>query len=88
MTYELTFLPRAQKQWRKLDSVTRSQFQAKLRERLEQPRVPKDALHFRPHHYKIKLHDKGYRLIYLVDDNRIIVVVMAVGRRDSIYDDF
>jgi mRNA interferase RelE/StbE len=88
MTYKLEFLPRARKAWSKLDSVTRSQFQAKLKERLEEPRVPKDALHFKPHHYKIKLAGKGYRVIYSVDDRRVVVTMVAVGRRDSIYDQF
>ncbi len=87
MTYELDFAPRALKAWKKLDSVTREQFRAKLRERLDQPRVPKDALHFRPHHYKIKLKDKGYRLVYVVDDARVTVLVVMIGRRDRIYDD-
>jgi len=87
MRYELDFAPRALKAWKKLDSVTREQFRTKLRERLEQPRIPKDVLHFRPHHYKIKLKDKGYRLVYVVDDTRVVVLVIAIGRRDRIYDD-
>lgn len=86
MSYELIFLPRALKAWRKLDSVTRDQFKSKLVERLETPRVPKDALHFKPSHYKIKLAGKGYRLIYKVDDQRVTVIVIDVGRRDKIYD--
>jgi mRNA interferase RelE/StbE len=86
MTYDLEFEPRALKAWRKLDSVTRSQFKQKLEERRLNPRVPKDALHYRPHHYKIKLADKGYRLIYEVNDQRVVVIVIDVGRRDRIYD--
>lgn len=87
MSYELEFEPRALKVWKKADSVTRSQFKKKLEERLVGPRVPKDALHTWPNHYKIKLRDKGYRLIYRVIDNRLTVLVVDVGRRDSIYDD-
>lgn len=86
-SYELEFEPRALKAWKKLDSVTRAQFKRKLDERLAGPRVPKDALHTWPSHYKIKLRDKGYRLIYRVIDNRLTVLVVDVGRRDSIYDD-
>jgi len=87
MTYDLEFEPHALKAWKKLDPVTRAQFQRKLQERLQGPRVPKDALHTWPGHYKIKLRDKGYRLIYRVIDNLLIVLVVDVGRRDSIYDD-
>jgi mRNA interferase RelE/StbE len=49
--------------------------------------VPKDALHNRSNHYKIKLRDKGYRLIYVVDDKRVVVLVVEIGRRDRIYDE-
>lgn len=87
MSYELEFEPSALKAWKKLDSVTRSQFKRKLDERLQGPRVPKDALHTWANHYKIKLRDKGYRLIYRVIDNRLTVLVVDVGRRDRIYDD-
>ncbi len=86
MTYELDFEPKALRAWKKLDSETREMFRNKLRERLGNPRVPKDALHFKPHHYKIKLRDKGYRLIYSVDDRKVLVLVVALGRRDDIYD--
>jgi mRNA interferase RelE/StbE len=32
--------------------------------------------------YKIKLRDVGYRLVYEVIDQRLVVVVIAIGRRD------
>jgi mRNA interferase RelE/StbE len=32
--------------------------------------------------YKIKLRDSGYRLVYEVIELRLVVVVVAVGRRD------
>jgi mRNA interferase RelE/StbE len=87
MIYELEFEPRALKLWKKLDSVTRDQFKRKLDERLRTPRVPKDALRDWRDHYKIKLRDKGYRLIYRVVDTRLVILVLDVGRRDRIYDD-
>jgi mRNA interferase RelE/StbE len=34
-------------------------------------------------HYKIKLRSIGYRLVYRVEDMRITVVVVAVGKRDK-----
>lgn len=81
-TYKLEFLPSASKEWKKLGSATREQFTRKLRERLEQPRIPSAKLRNLPDCYKIKLRAAGYRLIYRVDDGRIIVVVIEVGRRD------
>jgi mRNA interferase RelE/StbE len=32
--------------------------------------------------YKIKLRSSGYRLVYRVDDGELLVVVVAVGKRE------
>ena len=32
--------------------------------------------------YKIKLRDVGYRLVYEVIDRRLVVLIIAIGRRD------
>lgn len=81
-TFDLEFLPSARKEWDRLGSATRSQFARKLRERLQAPRVPSARLSELPDCYKIKLRAVGYRLIYRVYDDRIVVQVIAVGRRD------
>jgi mRNA interferase RelE/StbE len=82
MTYELGFLEPALREWRKLDSQTRDQFKKKLGERLDHPRVPSARLTGHPDRYKIKLRRIGYRLVYEVRDADVIVLVIAVGRRD------
>lgn len=82
MTFELGFVDAALKEWRKLDSNTRDQFKKKLGERLENPRIPSAKLSGHPDRYKIKLRGAGYRLVYEVRDKDILVVVIAVGRRD------
>ena len=81
-TYSLEFLPSAHKEWKKLGGNVRAQFEKKLRERLAEPRVPSAKLSGLPDCYKIKLKAAGYRLVYRVDDDRIVVIVVAVGRRD------
>jgi mRNA interferase RelE/StbE len=60
----------------------REQIKKKLRERLEMPRVQADALLDLPGHYKIKLKASGYRLVYRVEDERVVVVVVSVGKRE------
>jgi mRNA interferase RelE/StbE len=80
--YRLEFLPSAIKEWRKLDSSIRSQFDKKLRQRLAQPKIASARLRELPNCYKIKLKSAGYRLVYRVDDDRIVVIVIAVGRRE------
>ena len=82
MTYELGFVDAALKEWRKLDQNTRDQFKKKLAERLSNPHVPSARLSGRQNRYKIKLRSLGYRLVYEVRDEGLIVVVLAVGKRE------
>ena len=82
MSYELGFLDSALKEWRKLDAQTRDQFKKKLAERLNAPHVPAAKLSGAKNRYKIKLRNIGYRLVYEVHDTDVIVIVVAVGRRD------
>lgn len=82
MTFKLEFLPSALKEWEKLGHTIRDQLKKKLRERLSRPRISADALHGMPDHYKIKLRSTGYRLVYRVEDDRVVVTVVAVGKRE------
>jgi mRNA interferase RelE/StbE len=88
-TYKLTFLKRAKKEWDKLAPDTRAQFTKKLRQRLTAPHVPADRLSQLPDCYKIKLSSVGYRLVYQVFDDRIVVQVVAIGKRErgDVYDE-
>lgn len=81
-TYRLTFLRDAKKEWDKLGSNVRQQFQRKLDEVLRAPRRSAAKLGGLPDCYKIKLRDAGYRLVYRVYEDRVVVQVVAVGRRD------
>ncbi|PAK11359.1 type II toxin-antitoxin system RelE family toxin [Burkholderia ubonensis] len=87
MTFELAFLEPALREWKRLDRTVRDQFKSKLAERLENPRIPSAKLHGHPDRYKIKLRSAGYRLVYEVRDAEVIVLVVAVGRRerDAVY---
>lgn len=82
MTCDLAFLDEALKEWRKLDNVTREQFKAKLTERVENPKAPSARLHGTEERYKIKLRNAGYRLVYEVRDREVLVLVVAVGKRE------
>ena len=82
MTFRLEFLEPALKEWEKLDSNTRGQFKKKLDERLQNPRVPQSKLSGSKDRYKIKLRSAGYRLVYQVFDEEIVVLVIAVGKRE------
>ena len=82
MTFELGFLEEALKEWGKLDSSTREQFKAKLAKRLVSPRIPSAKLSGHKDRYMIKLRSVGYRLVYEVRDSELIVIVVAVGKRE------
>ena len=82
MTYELAFLEAALKEWHRLDSSIQKQLKKKLAERLEQPHVPSARLSGSVNRYKIKLRSAGYRLVYEVRDKQLLVLAIAVGRRD------
>ncbi|EHA1079289.1 type II toxin-antitoxin system RelE/ParE family toxin [Photobacterium damselae] len=58
------------------------QFKKKLVERLENPHVLASKLSNMPNCYKIKLRSAGYRLVYEVRDKDIVVIVIAVGKRE------
>ncbi|KLU17117.1 MULTISPECIES: type II toxin-antitoxin system RelE family toxin [Xenorhabdus] len=87
MIYKLEFEKRALKEWRNLGHTIREQLKKKLAERLENPHVPASRLSGRTNRYKIKLKSSGYRLVYEVNDNKIVLLVIAVGKRadDEIY---
>ena len=82
MTYKLDFYEDAFKEWKKLDATVREQFKAKLEERLVYPCLPSAKLRKSDNRYKIKLKQAGYRLVYEVIDQRLVVMVIAIGKRD------
>lgn len=82
MSFELEFDPRALREWKKLGDTVRHQFKKKLLEVLERPRNEANRLHGLPDCYKIKLRNAGYRLVYQVQDERVVVFVVAIGKRE------
>lgn len=89
MNYELAFDPRALKEWQKLGMAVREQFLKKLENVLKRPSNPSAKLRDLPDCYKIKLRTLGYRLVYQVNDNVLLVLVIAIGKRENsaVYDE-
>jgi len=83
MIYSLEFKPKALKEFKKLDNSIKEQFKNKLKERLANPKVQKDKLSGFANVYKIKLRVAGYRLAYEVIDDRLVVLVLSVGKREN-----
>lgn len=79
-------MPKALKDFQKLDGSIKNEFKKILQKRLQNPIVEKHRLHGDyKGHFKIKLKSSAYRLIYRVLDKEIFIVVVEVGRRDKIY---
>ncbi|GBO49863.1 type II toxin-antitoxin system RelE/ParE family toxin [Pectobacterium brasiliense] len=82
MSYKLEFEEHALKEFKKLGAPVREQFTKKLKEVLQNPHVPANRLHGMADCYKIKLRSAGYRLVYQVLEHEIVVLVLAVGKRE------
>jgi mRNA interferase RelE/StbE len=83
MTYKLVFKVDAKKEWDALDSTVRSIFAKKLKERIQQPCIKSSRLSGMKDCYKIKLRRAGFRLVYQVRNEELIVSVVAVGKREK-----
>jgi mRNA interferase RelE/StbE len=81
MNYKLKFLSTALKEWKKLDDTIQAKFKKKLKERLSSPHIKSSRLSGFKNHYKIKLRATGYRLVYEVIDEKIYILVIAIGKR-------
>jgi mRNA interferase RelE/StbE len=83
MIYSIEIHPSAQKEWKKLDADLKRQVVRKLEKLRVQPHVRSARLADMPDCYKIKLRSAGYRIIYQVIDSRLVIVIIAAGKRDS-----
>jgi len=82
MSFKLRFKEQALQEWHSLDSTIREQFAKKLRALKDSPRVKSAALNGMKDCYKIKLRKAGYRLVYEVRDQELVILVVAVGKRE------
>lgn len=82
--YRLKFVPDAWREWQALDGSIKQALKPLLAKRLQNPHVPGSLLHRElAGCYKIKLLKQGYRLVYMVEDDELIVLVLSVGKRES-----
>lgn len=83
-SYRLKFVPAALKEWNQLDGSVKVLLRKQLKKRLIQPHVPGAVLHGQLRHcYKIKLLKQGYRLVYTVEDDTLVVLVLAIDKREN-----
>jgi len=67
-----------------LDGSVKTVLRKALKKRLLQPRLPGAELHGDLKDcYKIKLLKQGYRLVYQIDNGELVVLVLAVDKRED-----
>ncbi|WP_422618718.1 type II toxin-antitoxin system RelE family toxin [Rhodoferax sp.] len=77
-------MPSAWAEWQALDGSVKETLRKLLKKRLNNPHMPGAALHGElAGFYKIKLRKQGYRLVYGVEDDALVVMVMAVDKRED-----
>lgn len=82
--YRLKFMPEVIEEWNALDGSVKEVLRKALKKRLQQPRSPGAQLHGDLRNcYKIKLRKQGYRLVYSVEDDALVVLVLAIDKRED-----
>ena len=82
--YKLKFVPDALAEWGGLDGSVKEPWRKLLKKRLDEPRVPGAELRGELKDcYKIKLRKQGYRLVYEIQDDALVVLVLAVDKREG-----
>ncbi|EFJ5716731.1 TPA: type II toxin-antitoxin system RelE/ParE family toxin [Escherichia coli] len=84
MTYTVKFRDDALKEWLRLDKAIQRQFAKKCS---ENPHIASAKLRGLKDCYKIKLRASGFRLVYQVIDDMLIIAVVAAGKheRSNVY---
>ena len=82
--YSLKFIPEALDEWKRLDGSVKTVLRKLLKKRLENPHIPGSELHGDLQYcYKIKLRKQGYRLVYFIEDDTLVVLVLSVAKRED-----
>lgn len=84
MTYRVELLPAAVRQLRRLDPPARRRIQAALDVLAEEPRPP-GARRLAGGSGELRVRTGDHRIIYAVEDDVLLVLVIAVGHRRDIY---
>ncbi len=85
MTYEVRIKRSAAKALGRLEKRTRRRLWARIRALAEDPRPPGAKALQEPWkgHYRLRVGD--HRILYTVEDDRLLVLVVRVGERGRVY---
>ncbi len=85
MTYRVEVAPAALRQLRKRDRVTQRRVQAAIELLATEPR-PSGAKKLVGGGGEWRVRTGGYRVVYEIHDNVLLILVVAVGHRRDIYE--
>ena len=85
MTFTVLLYPKAAKALKKVDEQTRSRITEKLRELGNQPEKAGKHLKY-SEFWSLRVGD--YRAIYEINRNENQVIILFIGHRKKVYDDF
>lgn len=81
--FRIRFTDDALKDWHKLDNSIKSELMKNLQPRLENPAIESSRLKGTLGDcYKVKAPVTGYRLVYRIVDDVLVILVVAVGKRE------
>jgi mRNA interferase RelE/StbE len=85
MTYRIALSPMAARQLRKLDAQVRRRIQAALDLLAEEPRPPSATrLVGGAGEWRVRTGD--YRIVYEIEDERLLILVLRIGHRREVYE--
>lgn len=82
--YTVEVAPAANRQIRKLDRETQKRILSLLEKLQQQPR-PREATKLQGEEGLYRIRSGDYRVIYLVEDRKLLVLVVKVGHRREVY---
>lgn len=85
MRYLIRLAPPAARQLRKLDPPARRRIQAAIDLLADEPRPPR-AIQLVGGNGEWRVRTGDYRIIYEINDDEIVVLVLRVGHRRDVYD--
>jgi mRNA interferase RelE/StbE len=85
MAYVVEFAPAARRQLKKLDRPVQKRILRRV-ERLEDQPRPKTAEKLKGTTEPLdRIREGDYRIIYAIEDDRLIVLVVRIGHRSEVY---
>jgi mRNA interferase RelE/StbE len=85
--YELYFLTSAEKEFKKLEIVVQKKLKDKLKILCTNPDILKTNIKVLKGEYqgKFRLRVGKYRIIFKIEDEQLIIVIVSIGHRKDIY---